>query len=107
MFDEPTVDVFFALSQPTQDFNWDLAAQAITRRIRWFGICVGLRDVLAARGLTEEPAKLDKRIAALRAQRARAEIARSPAAALEISASRAAPQEQRMRMIFGVDGPPP
>ena len=66
-----------------------------------------MRDVLAARGLTEEPAKLDKRIAALRAQRARAEIARSPAAALEISASRAAPQEQRMRMIFGVDGPPP
>ena len=29
------------LSQPTQDFNWDLAAQAITLRIRWFGICVG------------------------------------------------------------------
>ncbi len=26
---------------PLQDFNWDLAAQAITLRIRWFGICVG------------------------------------------------------------------
>ena len=30
-----------SLSQPTQDFNWDLAAQAITLRIRWFGICIG------------------------------------------------------------------
>ena len=26
---------------PTQDFNWDLAAQGITLRIRWFGICIG------------------------------------------------------------------
>jgi two-component system, NtrC family, sensor kinase len=25
----------------TQDFNWDLAAQEITLRIRWFGICIG------------------------------------------------------------------
>ena len=30
-----------SLLQPNQDFNWDLAAQAITLRIRWFGICVG------------------------------------------------------------------
>lgn len=27
--------------QPGLEFNWDLAAQAITLRIRWFGICVG------------------------------------------------------------------
>ena len=27
--------------EPTQDFNWDLAAQSITLRIRWFGICIG------------------------------------------------------------------
>ncbi len=66
-----------------------------------------MRDVLAARGLTEEPAKLDRRIAALRAQRARADKGKSPAVALEISASRAAPEDQRMRMIFGVGGPPP
>ena len=66
-----------------------------------------MRDVLAARGLTEEPAKLDKRIAALRAQRARADRGKSPAAVLEISASRASPEDQRMRMIFGVGGPPP
>ncbi len=26
---------------PTQDFNWNLAAQGITLRIRWFGICIG------------------------------------------------------------------
>lgn len=30
-----------ASSPSTQDFNWDLAAQTITLRIRWFGICVG------------------------------------------------------------------
>ncbi len=68
---------------------------------------VRMRDVLAARGLTEEPAKLDKRIAALRAQRARADKGKPPAAALEISASTASPQDQRMRVIFGAGGPPP
>lgn len=28
-------------SPPTQPFDWELASQAITVRIRWFGICVG------------------------------------------------------------------
>ena len=68
---------------------------------------VRMRDVLAARGLTEEPAKLDRRIAALRVQRARADRGKAPAAALEISASRKTPQDQRMQVIFGVGGPPP
>src|SRR6185436_19981441 len=68
---------------------------------------VRMRNVLAARGLTEEPAKLDKRIAALRAQRARADKAKSPTTAIEISASRASPDDQRMRVIFGAGGPPP
>ncbi|HUG92426.1 MAG TPA: ATP-binding protein, partial [Planctomycetaceae bacterium] len=26
---------------PTPDFHWELAAEAITVRIRWFGVCVG------------------------------------------------------------------
>lgn len=28
-------------TQPVTEFNWDLSAQAITVRIRWFGICIG------------------------------------------------------------------
>ena len=29
-------------SRPSKPFPWDLAAEAITVRIRWFGLCVGL-----------------------------------------------------------------
>jgi ankyrin repeat protein len=66
-----------------------------------------IRNLLAARGLADAANKLDRRIAALRAQRARADRATTPAAVLEISASRASPGDQRMRLIFGSDGPPP
>jgi ankyrin repeat protein len=65
-----------------------------------------LRETLASRGLNAAVKRLDTRIATLRAQRARADRS-TPAAVLEISASRAAPESQRMRMIFGADGPPP
>jgi hypothetical protein len=51
--------------------------------------------------------KMDTRIAALRAQRALAEREHTPAAVLEISAHRAAPEDQNMRIIFGTDGAPP
>ena len=68
---------------------------------------VRMRNVLAARGLTDAPGKLDRRIAALRAQRARAERNKPPIAVLEISASRASPEDQRTRLIFEADGPPP
>jgi hypothetical protein len=51
--------------------------------------------------------KIDARIATLRAQRARAEREQTPAAVLEISASRAAPEDQRMKIIFGTDGASP
>ncbi len=68
---------------------------------------VSLRDTLAGRGFTDAVKKLDSRISALRAQRARAERGRTPAAVLEISASRASPQDQGMRLIFGTSGPPP
>jgi hypothetical protein len=67
---------------------------------------VKMRNTLAARKMTEAVSKLDKRIAALRAQRARAER-NTPAAVLEISASRASPGDQRARLLFGPDGPPP
>jgi hypothetical protein len=67
---------------------------------------VNMRDILAARGLREAVGKLDRRIATLRAQRARAERG-TPAVVLEISAKRASPSEQNSRLIFGTDGPPP
>jgi len=66
-----------------------------------------LRDTLASRGLTESVKKMDTRIATLRAQRARADREHTPAAVLEISASRVSPEDQRMRVIFGTDGAPP
>ena len=66
-----------------------------------------LRDTLVSRGLTDAVKKLDTRIAALRAQRVRAEREHTPAAVLEISASRASPEDQKMRVIFGADGAPP
>jgi hypothetical protein len=66
-----------------------------------------MRQVLASRGLKDAAGKLDKRIAALRAQRARADRNKPPIAVLEISASRASPEKQRMRVIFESGGPPP
>jgi len=68
---------------------------------------VRMRNTLASRGMNDAVKKLDVRIAALRARRARAELQHTPAAVLEISASRASPGDQRMRVIFGSDGAPP
>jgi len=66
-----------------------------------------LRDTLAARGMTDAVNRIDTRIATLRAQRVRVEREHTPAAVLEISASRAAPEDQKMRLIFGTDGAAP
>ena len=66
-----------------------------------------MRNALAQRGMEAAVAKLDRRIAALRAQRARAYKDSLPAAVLEITAKRAAPQEQRTRLIFENNGPQP
>jgi hypothetical protein len=66
-----------------------------------------MRDILAARGMADAVEKMDTRIAALRAQRARAEREHTPAAVLEISARRAAPEDQNMRIIFGTGGAAP
>ena len=66
-----------------------------------------MRDIVASRGLADAAKKMDARIAALRAQRARAEREHTPAAVLEISASRTAPEDQNMRIIFGTDGAAP
>ena len=68
---------------------------------------VRMRTTLASRGLKDAVKKLDVRIAALRAQRARLERDTTPAAVLEISASRASPEDQKMRIIFGTEGAPP
>jgi hypothetical protein len=66
-----------------------------------------MRQVLAARGLKDAVEKMDRRIAALRAQRARADKTTPAAAVLEITAERASPENQRMRVTFGAGGPPP
>ena len=60
---------------------------------------MNVRRLLAARGLDRSVDQLDRRIAALRAQRARAERA-TPAAVLEISASRRSPEDQKARLIL-------
>ena len=66
-----------------------------------------IRDALAARGLTQAAAKMDRRIAALRARRARADMDVPAGALLEISASRAAPDDQSTRLVIDPSAPPP
>ena len=66
-----------------------------------------MRAALAARGLDKAVAKLDRRIATLRAQRAREHRDATPISVLEISASRASPGEQKARLLFQPNGPPP
>jgi hypothetical protein len=68
---------------------------------------VGMRNALARRGMKDSVAKLDRRIAQLRAQRARAQKERTPAVVLEISARRGAPAEQSTRLIFEAGETPP
>jgi hypothetical protein len=68
---------------------------------------VKMRELLAQRGMRRAVDRLDTRIASLRAQRARADKDSLPRAVLEISAKRASPAEQRTRLIFQEDGPPP
>jgi len=57
---------------------------------------LSVRAILAARGLGDSVDKVDRRIAALRAQRP---VDDTPAAVLEISASRKAPGDQKARLI--------
>lgn len=62
---------------------------------------VSIRETLASRGLQLD--KMDRRIAALRAKYARESLKRDappPAAVLEISAERAAPERQKTRILM-------
>ena len=68
---------------------------------------MSIRGILAARGLTEAAGRLDRRIAALRAQRARGSRDLPSLSVFEISASRTSPGDQRARLIFETGGPPP
>jgi len=68
---------------------------------------LNMRNILDARGMTGAAGALDRRIAALRAQRARANRDVPPISVFEISASRASPDDQRARLIFEPGGPPP
>ncbi len=66
-----------------------------------------MRNILSARGLAEAAGRLDRRIATLRAQRVRANRDIPPISVFEISASRASPDDQRARLVYESDGPPP
>jgi len=57
-----------------------------------------MRDILASRGMKDAVSRLDRRIAAMRAQRARADMD-VPTTVLEISARRGAPNDQEMRLL--------
>jgi hypothetical protein len=61
---------------------------------------LNIREILASRDFSLE--KIDRRIAALRAQYVRASLRKEapPPAVLEISASRSAPREQRARIVI-------
>jgi hypothetical protein len=87
-----------AIAAPPPPAAPDPAAEKIDELLR-------MRQALASRGMNDAVAKLDRRIATLRAQRARAD--RMPGTVLEISASRSSPESQRMRIIFEAGGPPP
>lgn len=68
---------------------------------------VRMRNTLAQRGMKSAVEKLDRRIATLRMQRARAYLDSLPAAVLEISARRAAPADQRTRLLLEPGAAPP
>jgi uncharacterized small protein (DUF1192 family) len=65
------------------------------------------RAILAERGLARSVQSLDRRIAALRAQRARADMDVPAGALLEITASRAAPEDQTTRLVIDASAPQP
>jgi hypothetical protein len=65
------------------------------------------RAILAERGLARSVQSLDRRIAALRAQRARADMDVPAGALLEITASRAAPEDQTTRLVIDANAPQP
>ncbi|MGH8764187.1 MAG: ankyrin repeat domain-containing protein, partial [Burkholderiales bacterium] len=64
-----------------------------------------MRDILASRGMKLAVTRLDRRIAAVRAQRARSDMDVPATAVLEISARRGAPAEQEMRLLLDANPP--
>ena len=66
-----------------------------------------IRAVLAERGMTASVKKMDRRIAILRAQRARADMDVPTGALLEITASRAASEDQTTRLVIDASAPHP
>ena len=93
-----------AASAPAQPEPDEATIDATAARIEEL---LKLSGILASRGLTEAAGKLDRRIAAMRAQRARANRDIPSIAVFEISASRASPGEQKARLVFEPGGPPP
>ena len=66
-----------------------------------------MRELLAARGLERSVQALDRRIAAMRARRARADMDVPASALLEITARRASPEDQTMRFVIDASAPQP
>ena len=95
-----------ARSQPAPAAGPDPAAEVDPTAVKIEQL-VGMRNALARRGMKDAVAKLDRRIAQLRMQRARAYKDSIPSAVLEISATRAAPGDQRTRLIFESGEAPP
>jgi hypothetical protein len=65
------------------------------------------RAALASRGMDKSVEKLDRRIAALRAKRARADMDVPAGALLEVTANRNAPEDQSTRLIIDANIPKP
>ena len=91
-------------SQPAPSTS---AAPATDEKAEKIRELTAMRDTLAKRGQAKAAAKLDQRIAYLRAQRARENRDASPVRVLEISASRASPGKQKAQLLFEPNGPPP
>jgi hypothetical protein len=93
-------------SQPAPS-SASLPPQPVDAKAEQIRELLAMRAILVARGLTKAVGKMDRRIAALRAQRARENRDVPPVGVLEITASRAAPGEQKARLLFEAGGPPP
>ena len=83
------------------------SARGSSPRLSEIDDLMNIRGILASRGLSNAVTTLDRRIAALRAQRAKAHMDVPSAALLEITASRASPDDQTIQLIIDSRAPMP
>jgi len=102
-----------AASRPKADWGKPVRSEPLSRSEPASALTIQIeelmrmRELLAQRGMKTAVDSLDRRIAALRAQRVREDRDAPPAAVLEISARRAAPEDQRMRLLEQYGEPMP